>query len=105
MKRIIFLSVTSVIIISLVCCFSVIGCKEEAAPAEEAAVEEEVAPAEEAAVEEEVAPSEEGPILTYLALSVGEDPLTLLMREVAEDYNKDNPYNATIETIMGGLEC
>jgi len=79
--------------------FMGIGCKKEAAPAEEEVVEE-AAPAE----EEEVAPAEEEAIkIVYMAKWNEGEVMQGIINDVLDQYMADHP-NVTIEKIWGGRE-
>ena len=102
-KGLIFL-LTILFVVSML--FMGIGCKEEAAPAEEEVVEE-AAPAEE---EEEAAPAEEevveeeGPVtIVYMAKWNEGEVLQGIINDELDKYMEDHP-NVTIEKIWGGRE-
>ena len=103
MKRILILAVIAVFAISML--FVGIGCKEEAAPAEEAA--EEAAPAEETA--EEAAPAEEDIFsepseLVFWWYGEEEAPgLINYIKGLCDDYNKIHP-NITVTQVHQGMD-
>ena len=95
MKRGLIFLLTILFVVSML--FIGIGCKEEAAPAEEEVVEE-AAPAEEEVVEEE-----EPVTIVYMAKWTEGEVLQGIINDELDKYMEDHP-NVTIEKIWGGRE-
>jgi len=99
MKKILLWLLVLTMCISMVASFSLVGCKEKAAPAEEEAVE---------AAEEEVAPTEEAAVgepktIVYWSLWNEQEPFATVVNKWIEDYKKVKP-EITIEVVYVGRE-
>ena len=103
MKRVYYLTVISIVIISFVCSFLVVGCKEEGASVEEG-VEEVEAVEEVEEVAEEIAAEGEPVELVFLSINSKEEKEAELLQKTIDAFNADNEWNATITPIWGGLE-
>jgi len=101
MKKILLWLLVLTMCISMVASFSLVGCKKEAAPAEEVAVEEEVAEEEEVAVEEEVAEEEAVELsgdVVYWSMYNETEPNAEVIKTAIENFKAANPeVNVTVQ--------